>query len=180
MDAYSSSSKYHADTWIYGYALLISPTHFSCLSFSGSLFTFSPFFFPPTAKKQRVRPGCILLLEKPLSRGTGKLQVNSLRMWLFVNHCENTHTHARTPRQGKVIRASRRRKKGRQVAERAVEDDEGRFLLCSKATASSAPLPSLLSSGGPLRTPPSPSSHTPPPALSTWTLCDTLFKSSVT
>lgn len=47
----------------------------------------------------------------------------------FCNPCENTQTHTRTQRLGKVIRASRWRKRGRQVAERAVEDDEGRFLL---------------------------------------------------
>lgn len=109
MDAYSSSSKYHADVWIYGCALLISPTHFFLFVFLRVLCSPFPRFLPLTAKKLRVQPGCIPLLEKLWSQDTEKLQVNNLRMFFFSSfiHCEDTHTHARMQRLGKVIRASR-------------------------------------------------------------------------
>lgn len=138
MDAYSSLSKYDADTRIYGYLLLFSPTH-SCLGF---FFGFSvhlslPRFLSPTAKKQRVQPGCIQLQEKLSSRGTEKPQV--IQDVFFLHSCENPCTHARThasPRKG-YVRVTVG-KKGATSCRESVKDDGGRFLLCSKATV--APL----------------------------------------
>lgn len=65
MDAYSSLSKYDADNRACVISLLVL------------LLASSPhIFFLPPAKKQRVQPGCILLLERLWSQATGKLQVN--------------------------------------------------------------------------------------------------------
>lgn len=170
MDAYSSLSKYDADTRIYGYLLLFSPTH-SCLGF---FFGFSvhlslPRFLSPTAKKQRVQPGCIQLQEKLSSRGTEKPQV--IQDVFFLHSCENPCTHARThasPRKG-YVRVTVG-KKGRQVAGRAWKTTGVDFFSAAKQQ-------SPLSAVGPFRTA---SPRHPHPTYSTWTLCDTLFKSYVT
>lgn len=73
---------------------------------------------------------------------------------VLFSPCQKTCAHA-APAKGypRVTAEEKKEKKGRQVAERAVEGNEGEISsLCSKATASSAPLPFLLPSGRPLRT----------------------------
>lgn len=143
MDAYSSLSKYHADKWIYGYAVLISTTHFSCLSFSASLFTFPPFSSTNSEEAKSTTWLHPVTGEAVITghRKTPGKQFDNVFLLHFLR--KHTHTLACTPRLGKVISASRRRKKGRQVAGRAVEDDEGEISsLCSKSNSllCSAPL----------------------------------------
>lgn len=169
MDAYSSSSKYDADTRICGYLLLFPPTH-SCLGFFRVLCSPLP---PPFSFTNSEEAKSTTWLHPVTGEAviTGHRKTPGNQDVFFLHSCENPCTHARThasPRKG-YVRVTVG-KKGRQVAGRA-------WKTTGVDLFSAAKQQSPLSAVGPLRTA---SPRHPHPTYSTWPLCDTLFKSYVT
>lgn len=167
MDAYSLLSKYHAETWICGYALLISPSHFPCLSFLRVLC--SPFLPFSSTNSEEAKSTTWLhpVTGEAVITGHRKTPGKQSGNWVLFSPCENTRAHAAPVKGYPRVTAVEEKKGGRQVTGRAVEGDEGEISsLCSKATTSFAPIPFLLHSGGPFRTVSSPTAtphpHAPP------------------
>ena len=148
MDVYSSSSKYDKESWIYGYAVIIAPTHFPCLSFFGFSVHLSP-FSSTNSEEAKSTTWLHPVTGEAVITGHRKTPGKHPR-GLFL---QSMPTYARTRARSTWEMFSTRQggKRGDHVSER---ETGGRF--CSRATASL-----LRSSGGPLRT-----AH-PPPDLGT-------------
>lgn len=161
MDAFSSSSKYDARAQSYGHALIVFATYFCLFVFFRLLFSPFPWFSSTNSEEAKSTTW--------LHPVTGEAVVTGHRK-TPGKHPSHAHTHAC---EGLLARHGERKKKGgdnlREGKRAFFSLQQSNSLLCS------APPPSsrygTITHGV----------HPPPPWwFSTWTLCDTLFKSSVT
>lgn len=134
MDAYSSSSKYDADTWIHGCALLMSPTHFSCLSFLGSLFTFPP-FSSTNSEEAKSTTWLHPVTGEAVITGHRKTPGKRSENVLF---CENTRTRAAPGRGCPRVTVE---KKGDKLRREPRKTMSGDLFSLQQSNSSSAPLP---------------------------------------
>lgn len=97
------------DLWIR--TVYFSDAFFPVCLFSGSLFTFPPF---SSTNSEEAKSSTWLhpVTGEAVITGHRKTPGKESENGVFFDLCENTHTHARTQRLGKVIRASQWRKKG--------------------------------------------------------------------
>lgn len=156
MDAYSSSSKYDADVWIYGCALLISRRIWPVCLFAGSLFTFSPF---SSTNSEEAKSTTWLHPVTGEAVVTGHRKTTGKYCGDVFFSTAKTRTLTHTCSAWERLSARHGGGGGRRGGPTSCGESGGRrpggdffSLQQSNSLPCSAALPSLLSSGGPLRT----------------------------
>lgn len=164
MDAFSSSSKYHAETWICGYALFISRTHFFpplfvFCGFSVHLFPPSVFFSSTNSEEAKSTTWLHPVTGEAVITGHRKTPGKQCGQpgregsgASFYGPCENTRSACErlSARHGGESRGGEKKRGATSCGERGgTRGNGGRFLLsAAEQQPFSAPLP--------LSAPPSP------------------------